>query len=378
MTMPVQSLYVHVPFCRTICGYCDFYSQVFDRRAVTPLVDALLTELDWLSERHSLQLRTVFVGGGTPTTLPPAELQRLLGAIHRHLDPTGGPHEFTVEANPATVTPDVAAALVECGVNRVSIGAQSFQPGELRVLDRVHAPHQVPQTVAMCRESGIAQVNLDLIFAIPGQSLESWLRNLSAALELRPDHLSCYALTYEPGTPLYERLQRGEVRRLPDELEADMFEATIDRLAEAGFEQYEISNFARPFRQCRHNLAYWRAEPCAAVGPSASGYIDGERYRNVPDTAHYVRAVQQGLSPRTEVERLEPERRAREAMVLGLRTLAGVDRGQFRTRYGEDPAAWFREAVDRHVELGTLVVDEAVKLTRRGLLLADSVMVDFV
>lgn len=372
---PISAVYAHVPFCHTICGYCDFYSVVLDKRAAAPLVDALLAELDGVRSRRPVRPRTIFVGGGTPTTLPPADLRRLLAALRADAEPD---LEFTVEANPATVSDETAATLADAGVTRVSIGAQSFDPGELRVLERIHQPAQVAATVETARRCGIPQVSLDLIFAVPGQSLESWQRNLRTAIDLGPDHLSCYGLTYEKGTPLFDQLQAGAVRRLDADLEAEMYEWTIDALEHAGYRQYEVSNFARPGRECRHNLVYWRNEPYLGIGPSAAGFLDAIRYRNVPDAAAYVRAIRGGASPRCESERRALPDQARETMMLSLRLRAGVDRRAFAERFGRDPAEMFAEPVRKHEELGLLEADdEALRLTRSGLLVADSVIADF-
>lgn len=373
----VRSIYAHVPFCHTVCGYCDFYSIVYDRDAVHPLVDALCSELRAYAGRLDLRAETIFVGGGTPTTLPPEELARLLSALRDLVDAAAG-LEFTVEANPATVSERTAEALRSCGVNRLSLGAQSFEPSELRVLERIHRPEQVGQTVEIARRAGIGQVNLDLIFAVPGQSLESWLENLCRAVDLGPDHLSCYALTYEEGTPLFDQLRAGQVRRADDSLEAEMYEATIDALAAAGFAQYEISNFARPGCECRHNLVYWHNRPYLGVGPSASGFVEGARYKNVPDAAQYAAAVRAGRSPRVFEERRPLDQQARETAMLELRLRSGLDRAAFRERYGRDALEFFRAAVETHGADGLLEVDEArIALTRAGLLVADTVIADF-
>ncbi|MCA9242916.1 MAG: radical SAM family heme chaperone HemW [Phycisphaerales bacterium] len=378
MSEIVRSIYAHVPFCHTICGYCDFYSEVLDRNAVTPLVDALIAELDAYAVATSIAADTIFVGGGTPTTLPAVELRRLLTRLAQCANSEAS-LEFTSEANPATVTPEIADALVAGGVNRVSIGAQSFDKSELRVLERIHHPPQVAQTVATCRAAGVDAISLDLIFGVPGQSMNAWLSNLQAALALEPDHLSCYGLTYERGTPLFDQLATGVVTRVESELEAEMFEATIDTLAAHGFDQYEISNFAKPGRECRHNLRYWRNEPYLGIGPSAAGFVDGVRYKNVPDTAAYVRASRLGQSARISEERLDAAARSRETMMLELRLREGVARGRFADRFGADPAALFRDAINRHLSLGLLEVDAgAVRLTRAGQLVADSVIADFI
>lgn len=375
---PCRSLYVHVPFCHTICGYCDFYSEVFDRKSAPRLVDALLAELATLEPRLTGAIDTIFVGGGTPTTLAPADLSRLLGRLNQLRDPRAA-LEFTVEANPATVSTEIADVLVSNGVNRVSIGAQSFDVSELRILDRIHRPEQVGETIAMCRQAGIESLSVDLIFAVPGQSLSSWLRNVDAAIALGTEHLSCYGLTYERGTPLFERLHAGAVQRTDEELEAQMLDATIDHLAAAGLQRYEISNYARPGRECRHNLRYWRNEPYAAIGPSAAGCIDGIRYRNVPDTAEYVRAISEARSPRIEQEQLPLDRRARETAMLELRLIAGIDRGRFTARFHSDPVVLFRDAVEHNVAHGLMEFDDrSLRLTRRGLMVADSILVEFV
>lgn len=375
----VASLYAHVPFCQTICGYCDFFSVLTDRKAFGPLVDALLAELETCRAAAANSLTTLFVGGGTPTTLPAAELSRLLKALHDF--PHGTPAadlEFTVEANPATVSTETAAVLVSAGVNRVSIGAQSFEPAELRVLDRIHQPPQVAQTIEICRRAGIENLNLDLIFAIPGQSLASWIGNLRRAIELGPEHLSCYALTYEQGTPLFERLAAGQLRRADTELEAEMYEATIDELARAGLAQYEISNFARPGRECRHNLVYWRNRPCFGIGPSASGFVDEVRYKNIPDVAEYARAISAGRLPRIQSERLSLDARARESAMLALRLNEGLDLAEFQRRFGSDPRALFADAIANHTAAGTLEQHGgALRLTGRGRLLGDTVCGDF-
>lgn len=373
----VRSAYVHVPFCQTICGYCDFYSVLVDRTAMHPLVDALIADFQRERAIRPVLLDTIFVGGGTPTTLPAVELRRLLSALHAAAT-SDRPIEFTVEANPATVTTETAATLVESGVTRVSIGAQSFDTAELRVLERIHHPPQVAQTVDICRAAGISQVNLDLIFAVPGQSVDSWRRNLEHAIAIGPDHLSCYALTYERGTPLFDQREAGDVKALDEDTEAEMYELTIDLLAAAGYAQYEISNFAKPGCECRHNLVYWRNEPYLGIGPSAAGFVDEVRYKNIPDHREYVRAVGEGRSAWLSQEKLSPDQRARETMMLSLRLNEGLNRSAFRERFGNDPTHLFSDALEKHAELGLLTItDERIVLTPRGRLLANSVIAEY-
>lgn len=383
MTTPaeVRALYVHVPFCRARCGYCDFYSELYRADAVQPLLNALSTELAGYASQRELALETVFIGGGTPTVLPAEALKQLLHICT--IVARGRPSEFTVEANPATIDAQKAAVLVSAGVNRVSMGAQSFEPAELSVLERTHRPEQVPETIAICRSAGVRAVSLDLIFGIPGQSLQSWLFSLDQAIALEPEHISCYGLTYEPGTRLHAQAQARRVTPVDPDLEADMYEAAIDRLASAGFAQYEISNFARPGQQCRHNLTYWRNEPYLGVGPSAAGYLAGERYKNVADVAEYVRRIAAGADPREETERLPPEKCAGETVMLALRTVEGLSRARFAERFGQDPLTWFAQrnggsAIAQNVANGLLeVTPEAIRLTRRGMLVANDVMAEF-
>lgn len=372
-----RSLYVHVPFCRTICGYCDFYSQRLNVASVPPLVDALLAELERGAGARGFRFATLYVGGGTPTVLPIGELQRLVTGLNRYMATADAP-EFTVEANPATVADEVADVLAVAGVNRVSVGAQSFDPAELETLERSHRVEEVSETVAVCRRHGLSNISLDLIFGIPGQTLDSWRRSLEAALALDPRHLSCYALTYEADTPLARRRAAGQVASVDEDLEADMFELALDMLPAAGWAHYEISNFARPGYECRHNLGCWDNAPYLGVGPAAAGYLDGVRYQNVADTAAYVEAMRAGRAAWAEQERLTGERRAREAAMLALRTHVGVDRGRFVARYGCDPLALFADVIQKHVGDGRLQVDDAgFRLTRAGLLVADTVMADF-
>lgn len=386
MSSLCPAVYVHVPFCRRRCGYCDFYSQVLDPSRVPALVDALLAEHDRYAGGcptdggvpGELPLETLYVGGGTPTVLPPGELDRLLRGLLSRRRPAPDA-EITVEANPTTVTDEVASALAAAGVTRVSIGAQSFAVAELRTLDRDHQPQDVAGTVAACRRHGLRHISLDLIFGVPGQTPASWRATLHAALALEPEHISCYGLTYEPGTPLERRRQAGLVQALDPDVEATLYEMVMDVLPAAGLHQYEISNFARPGAECRHNLRYWRNEPVLGIGPAAAGYLDSVRYKNVADTEGYVRAIQSGGSPRAEVERLSPDRQAGETAMLALRLTAGIDRAAFRGRFGDDPAVRYAAVVAQHVADGLLTVDEqGIRLTRAGRLVADTVMADFV
>ncbi len=375
--MPL-GLYIHVPFCETKCGYCDFYSVPLGDRATSPVVDATLRELDDRTKAAPEPIATIFVGGGTPTLLPPADLQRLMGALAT-IARQHAVEEFTVEANPATVDEPKARLLVENGVTRVSMGAQSFFPAELAALERLHSPQDIPPSVETLRRCGVRQVNLDLIFGIPGQSLDSWRQSLARAIELAPDHIACYGLTYEPATRLTAQLHHGHVTPCDEDIEADMFNATVDVLGAAGYRQYEISNFARPGCECRHNLLYWRNQPYIGVGPSAAGCLSGRRYKNVPDIAAYVRRMEERGDAEAESETLTREMLALELVMMQMRLSDGLSVSDFRQRVGVDPRHQYAAALSRLVQKGWVTATcHRIALTRAGMLVANRVIAEMV
>jgi oxygen-independent coproporphyrinogen-3 oxidase len=340
-------------------------------------VEAVLSELELAVLRRSVRVDTIFIGGGTPTVLPLDLLERLLVALHR-VARRDGCTEFTVEANPATIEPAKAELLKACGVDRVSLGAQSFDERELAVLDREHKPGDVPASLEILRRVSLTRYNLDLIFGIPGQALDNWLRSLRTAIELGPEHLSCYGLTYEPGTPLKRRVGLGRVTPVGEELESEMYLAAMDTLSAHGYCQYEISNYARPGLECRHNLRYWHNQPGIGIGPAAASYWQGRRWRNVPDTAEYVRRIGQGQSAAVEVEELSALERAGETAMLALRLNEGINAEWFRQATGYDLLKLFADPIRTHAASGLLAVEPGrIALTRRGRLLADAVMADF-
>jgi oxygen-independent coproporphyrinogen-3 oxidase len=369
-------LYIHVPFCPAKCGYCDFYSVPVASSDTSALVDRLLTELR-LRVGLDTAVGTIFVGGGTPTVLPSGDLGRLLrplSAVARH--PTC--REFTVEANPATVDGEKADLLAAAGASRLSVGAQSFQADELRTLDRVHSPGDVAPAVTTARAAGIRGVNLDLIFGIPGQTLRTWRDSLDRAMDLEPDHLALYGLTYEPGTPLARSRDQGQVTPCPEELEAEMYLEAVARVKRRGFDQYEISNFARPGQRCLHNLAYWTGQPYLGVGPSAVGCIDGQRYRNVPDVDEYARMIDRDGHAVAEAEPVAGKRLAAEMIMLQLRLVEGLDSTAFEQQTGLCPSRTFASVINRHERAGLLRAGaEHIALTNQGRLFADTIIADF-
>lgn len=371
-------LYVHVPFCPSKCGYCDFYSRVPAEGQIEPLVDAMLAELDAAVDGRGVRVATIFVGGGTPTFLPPRPLARLFERLGRYAR-QNEVCEFSVETNPGCLDDDKAAILRAAGVNRISMGAQSFHESELRALDRIHHPDQIRRSAELVHRVGFEHFNLDLIFGIPGQGLSSWSDSLRQAVDLGPDHLACYGLTYEPGTPLDGRARAGMVARMADDLEAKLYTFAIEYLNFVGLTQYEISNFARPGGQCRHNLRYWHNQPGLGIGPAAASYFEGSRWRNVPDTEEYIVRIRSGQSPAVEAETLDPLQRAGETAMLMLRLVEGLRCGRFQELTGLDPHTLFGETITRHQASGLLVADaDSIALTPAGRLVADSVIADFV
>jgi oxygen-independent coproporphyrinogen-3 oxidase len=364
-----RAAYVHVPFCRHRCGYCNFTLIAGRDDLIESYLTALGQELAQLGAPREVD--TLFLGGGTPTHLPPPQLQRLLEMVRHWFPPTPG-YEFSVEANPADVTDERVAVLAAGGVTRLSLGAQSFETNKLRLLERDHDAATIRSAATRARAAGFA-LSLDLIFGTPGETLDAWQRDLDAALELQPDHLSTYGLTIEKGTTFWSRRDRGELLPVDEERERALYLATIDRLTAAGYEHYEVSNFARPGRRCRHNEVYWAARGYFAAGPGAARYVDGRRETNHRSTTTWLARVRAGESPVAESETLPPPERAREALVLGLRKLLeGIECRAFATEFGFDPHELGGDELRRLIATGAIDDrDGRLRLTRDGLLIAD-------
>jgi oxygen-independent coproporphyrinogen III oxidase len=370
-----RAAYLHVPFCAHHCGYCDFAVTAGQDHLIEGYVVAVGEELAGLGD--PVPVDTLFLGGGTPTYLPPPILDRVLTAVNHWLPLRAG-GEFSVESTPESITDEGVAVLAWHGVNRVSLGVQSFHANLLPRLDRRHGPEHVGPALDRIRQR-IDNVSLDLIFGVPGQTLAEWEADLDAALALRPDHVSTYGLTYEKGTPLWKQRERGVVVPVAEGDELAMYEAAADRLGAAGFEQYEVSNFARPGRRCRHNETYWANEAYFGFGTGAARYVMRKRELNVRSTADYIRRVLAGESPTFQSEELTPEERARETIAVQLRRSDGVRRTAFREQTGFDFDALVGERLAWYVAEGLLADDRtAVRLTRRGRCVADGLVVKLV
>lgn len=362
-------LYLHVPFCASTCDFCAFYQTTPTAKSVESFLAGMRRETELVS--WTRPVTTVFWGGGTPGLLAADDLKRLGAVVHGVA--RGTPAEWTVELAPASVTPERLAALREIGVTRVSLGVQSFQPELLDALGRQHTREQIDRAYGRIRDAGFASVNLDLMFALPGQTAEEWAADVRAAVALAPDHLSTYCLTFEEDTKLWVKLSEGRVK-LDPEHEARLYEATWAQLAAAGYAQYEVSNFARPGHACRHNLNTWHMNEWVGLGPSAASQQAGVRGANVADLDRWHALLASGQRVTEDRVALTPALLAEDALIFGLRMNAGVDVAAWRSRAPEAPWA--------EVEglLGRLVADElavrtgsTVRLTDRGRLLADSV-----
>ena len=317
-----MTLYLHIPFCHRICPYCSFYKHTPGSTPIGAFIEALCTEAD---ARITQAPRTLYLGGGTPSMLSPAHLRRLFGKLHERVD-FDSLEEVTFEANPATFDLEKARLFRELGITRVSLGIQSFAPHVLKTLGREHNPQQAAESVAILREAGMPQVNIDLMFSIPGQSEADWQATLEQTIALQPDHISAYNLTYEEDTAFFESLKKGEVSESED-TDASFFHLADQLLTDAGFNHYETSNYARPGCESTHNQGYWQGEDYLGIGPSAVSTLGDQRTKNVADTAAYVQRIKSIGHAINESETLDPGARRIERIALGLRTRKGISLG---------------------------------------------------
>lgn len=314
--------YVHIPFCHRICPYCSFYKHTPGRTDQRAFIQAILKEAQKAVTPNSLnQIKTLYLGGGTPSMLSPSHLTELMEGLHQTL-PLENTH-ITLEANPATFGQTKATLFKNLGVNRVSLGIQSFSPHLLKTLGREHNPDQAAEAVHTLRASNLDEINIDLMFSIPGQSISDWEQTLNTAIGLEPDHISAYNLTYEEDTAFFHLLKKGDYRNC-EETNATMFSLAHNKLTNAGFLHYETSNYARPGMESRHNLSYWRGHDYLGLGPSAVSTINGTRWQNIPDTARYIHAIETLGHARNHAETIDPDAFRTERIALLLRTSEGL------------------------------------------------------
>jgi oxygen-independent coproporphyrinogen-3 oxidase len=364
----IRHLYVHIPFCARICPYCAFYKERADSSQTQRFCEALLGEIEDVETRLPLQLETIFFGGGTPTALTTAQLQFLLGGMRERLD-LSRLIEWTLEANPGSVSARKAALLKQMGVSRISLGVQSWDNDLLQLLGREHNAAQAEASFQILRDAGFSNVSIDLMFGLPGQTLAQWEADLDKTIRLRPDHISTYCLTYEEDTEFFLRHTRGEFREDP-ESDAQFLETTMRKLEDAGYEHYEISNYARPGFASAHNRGYWAGDDYLGIGPSAFSTVGMRRWQNVCDYRAYADRTLSGGSAVESTETLTPEMKRTERIALALRTRDGIS--------SQELASWPNESRE-FLDLGLLrEANGHFFLTPRGKLLADSVAEAFV
>ena len=369
-------IYVHLPFCPYICPYCDFAKWPMRRSAATRYLQALYAEIT--SQTHE-RAETIFFGGGTPNAYDAAEITELVATLRARFSAGAPMAEISIEINPELVRPGDFESYRASGIDRLSIGVQSFDPAEIATLGRKHTIEQVASAVRQAREARIRSVSLDLIFAVPGQTPESWRHTLDTAIALDVDHISTYGLTIEEGTP-YAKWHEREPRAFMDQdREAELFEIAIARLQSAGYCQYEISNFARPGHESAHNANYWANGEYIGLGVGAASYRKGERSVHTRDFEEYVTAALAGAPIPGESERLEGLKKTGEAIMLALRTAQGVGLETFKERYGVDVLERYAPVVRSYNEAGLLEVSgEHLRLTERGRYVANDVCGAFV
>lgn len=376
----IQSLYVHVPFCAQKCAYCAFFSEASSGELINRYTDALVREFELVA--GDLKPRTIFFGGGTPSILNLTQWEKILRAMER-LNLLGA-EEFTVECNPATVSLDKAKLFRAYGINRVSMGVQSLDEALLDRLGRIHSREMVFKSFDILRRAGFDNLNIDLMFAIPGQTMDIWRATLKEATALGSEHLSSYEVIYEEDTPLYQQLQAKEFD-VDEDLACEMYEALVERVTHAGFHQYEIANFARsnselrtsnsetPSRACKHNVNYWRGGSFYGLGPSATGYVRGVRTKNWSNTQLYCEQLEKGKRAIESREELQPLARAGETAAFGLRMVAGWPFEDFKRATGHDLRSEWAEEMKQLQERGWgQIASERFQLTRQGLRFADS------
>jgi oxygen-independent coproporphyrinogen-3 oxidase len=364
----VAGVYLHIPFCRSRCSYCDFATGLYESELAERYVSALVTEIDRESKRERID--TIYFGGGTPSLLSPSQVERILEAVQDHFD-VAPASEITMEMNPGTVTREILTEFRKLGINRASFGAQTFDDRELARLGRSHTSKETLETFRNLRDAGFDNVNLDLIAGLPGQTLERWQENVECALDLRPEHLSFYLLEVHEGTPLAEHIRKGLQPKPDEDLATEMYEWMLERASTAGYQHYEISNLCLPSYESRHNSKYWTGDAYYGFGCSSHSY-DGARLRwsNERDVAKYVKLIEEQATPVVERSELGESDLRAEAVFLGMRMMRGVNAKDYEVQFGVD----LRNELDRFVEAGLVeFAGDTIRLTRAGALMSNEV-----
>ncbi len=373
-------LYLHFPFCISKCPYCDFNSyQLKEDNQISSYISALYLEITAYSKKlKNSNIKTIYLGGGTPTILSGVQICNILEFCKSKFK-IDKDAEITIEANPGTLDSKKLKLLIESGINRLSLGAQSFNNLFLKKLGRIHNTQDIIDSYYSAREIGFSNINIDIMFALPDQTTEDLQATLKKAISLKPDHLSLYNLTIKPGTEYYKKHKRGELKLPTEDEEFEMYNWVINFLEESGFEHYEISNFARPNKRSMHNLIYWQNKPYLGIGAGAYSFIKGYRYMNYENPAIYIKEIMSGTLPVDNGEKLSLRKRMIETIILGLRTKDGVSYKKYKKRFRVNLDDTFSKQIDKLVNLGLLQKDNyRIKLTRKGVFLANTVFREFV
>ncbi|WP_099464274.1 radical SAM family heme chaperone HemW [Parabacteroides provencensis] len=371
----MAGLYIHVPFCAKRCLYCDFFSNT-EMKYKESYVAAIIREIDLRKEYLANEpLNTIYFGGGTPSQLEAFDFERIFDAIYRSFN-CSNCQEVTLEANPDDMTPEYVAMLCNFPFNRVSMGVQSFKETDLHFLNRRHNRKQAIEAVNLCKDNGIYNISIDLIYGLPNQTLADWIHNLDEAIELNVPHLSSYHLIYEEGTALYKLKEAGKIQPIAEDLSVSLFSSLIDKLTEAGYQHYEISNFAKPGFISQHNSSYWTGKKYLGIGPSAHSYNGTEREWGISSLPAYIKSISTGI-PSIEKEKLDLYTRYNDYIITGLRTMWGINLHKIQEQFGNKLRTYCEQQAAIHKKQGLLIQEnETLTFSRRGIFISDGIMSD--
>lgn len=375
-----RGVYIHIPFCHQICNYCDFNKVFFKNQPVDEYIEALGREMEMtvagMPEAFT-NIETIFLGGGTPTALSAEQIEKLLSLITKHI-PMSSVKEFSSEANPDELTIDKLQALYNGGVNRLSMGVQSFDQSLLKKIGRTHSNEHVYETIQNAKNVGFKNISIDLMYGLPGQTMEQWQETLEKALALNLPHYSAYSLIVEPKTIFYIQYAKGKLHLPTEDLEADMYGVLMDTMEAHGLRQYEISNFANEGYESTHNKIYWDNDEYAGFGAGAHGYLEGIRYSNVAPIKKYIETVMAGERPLLHEHEVTGDEKLEEQMFLGLRKSAGVTHEEFEKKFGQQMLSIYKEIIDQLQEEQLVEIDsEGIRLTRKGRFIGNEVFQRF-
>ena len=367
------SLYIHIPFCRSKCGYCDFISYGGLEDIIPTYIDALSNELRMRALGNRQSVATIYFGGGTPSLLNTTQIGKMIDTCRKYFQMEKNA-ELTLEANPGSTTPQWLSTIRDIGFNRLSLGFQSLGDNDLRLLGRIHSAGQALEAYTWARQAGFENINIDLIYGLPAQTLKQWQRILSSALSLAPEHLSLYPLTLEEATPLGQAVESGSIPAPDPDMAAEMYQYAEESLSGVGYEHYELSNWSLPGNACRHNLTYWENRPYLGLGAGAHSFINGYRVANSARPEEYISNLESGKLPQAEKEFINPALELSETIILGLRLVNGIELNDIKLRFGIDMSVIYQSEIDELKESGLLERDvSTLRLTQRGRLLGNEV-----